>query len=143
MAQGAAGNALIALLSTHDREEMLPHLEELDVAVRHDVISTGPPDLLRYTQGLLTQVSQSAACNRVHPVEERCARSLLSTHDSLGGESFMLTQEFLAECSGYAAPASLSLPASFNAPALFVTAAAGFRSSIAPVWRARLANVTA
>jgi CRP-like cAMP-binding protein len=60
--------------------------------------------LLRYTQALLTHVSQSAACNRVHPVEERCARWLLTTHDSVGGESFELTQEFLAEMLGVRRP---------------------------------------
>ena len=60
--------------------------------------------LLRYTQALLTQVSQSAACNRVHPVEERCARWLLSTHDNVAGEGFELTQEFLAEMLGVRRP---------------------------------------
>ena len=60
--------------------------------------------LLRYTQALLTHVSQSAACNRVHPVEERCARWLLSTHDNVDGETFELTQEFLAEMLGVRRP---------------------------------------
>ena len=60
--------------------------------------------LLRYTQALLTQVSQSAACNRVHPVAERCARWLLSTHDSVDGQSFELKQEFLAEMLGVRRP---------------------------------------
>jgi CRP-like cAMP-binding protein len=45
--------------------------------------------LLRYTQALLTQVSQSIACNRAHSIEERCARWLLLTHDSVHGDSFM------------------------------------------------------
>lgn len=60
--------------------------------------------LLRYTQALLTRVSQSAACNRVHSIEERCARWLLSTHDSVDGEFFELTQEFLAEMLGVRRP---------------------------------------
>ena len=60
--------------------------------------------LLRYTQALLTHVSQSAACNRVHPIEERCARRLLSTHDNVDGESFDLKQEFLAEMLGVRRP---------------------------------------
>lgn len=51
----------------------------------------------RYTQSYLTQVSQSAACNRVHPIEGRCARWLLMTHDRVdGADEFMLKQEFLA-----------------------------------------------
>jgi CRP-like cAMP-binding protein len=60
--------------------------------------------LLRYTQALLTQVSQSAACNRVHPIQERCARWLLATHDNVDGESFELKQEFLAEMLGVRRP---------------------------------------
>ena len=36
--------------------------------------------LMRYTLALLNQVAQSAACNRVHTVDERCARWLLMTH---------------------------------------------------------------
>ena len=51
--------------------------------------------LLLYTQALLTQVAQSSACNRHHPVEQRCARWLLQTHDRVGGDEFPVTQEFL------------------------------------------------
>jgi CRP-like cAMP-binding protein len=57
--------------------------------------------LLRYTMALLNQVAQSASCNRVHPIEERCARWLLMTHDRVNGdERFPLTQEFLAQMLG-------------------------------------------
>lgn len=52
--------------------------------------------LLRYTQAFLTQVSQTAACNGTHLVEERCARWLLMTHDRVTDDEFPLTQEFLA-----------------------------------------------
>ena len=52
--------------------------------------------LLRYTQSFLTQVSQTAACNATHLVEERCARWLLMTHDRVEGDEFPLTHEFLA-----------------------------------------------
>jgi CRP-like cAMP-binding protein len=51
--------------------------------------------LLLYTQALLTQVAQSSACNRHHPVEQRCARWLLQTHDRVRGNKFPLTHEFL------------------------------------------------
>lgn len=58
-------------------------------------------DVVRcYTQALLTQVGQSAACNRVHPIGERCARWLLMTHDRVLGDEIALTQEFLAEMLG-------------------------------------------
>jgi CRP-like cAMP-binding protein len=51
----------------------------------------------RYTQAYLTQVAQTAACNRLHGIEARCARWLLMTHDRVGGaERFPLTQEYLA-----------------------------------------------
>jgi len=54
-------------------------------------------DLLhRYTQALFTQVSQSAACNSLHSIEERCCRWLLMTHDRVEAEEFILTQELLA-----------------------------------------------
>jgi CRP-like cAMP-binding protein len=54
----------------------------------------------RYAQALLTQVGQSAACNRVHPIDERCARWLLMSHDRVSGDEIALTQEFLAEMLG-------------------------------------------
>jgi len=54
----------------------------------------------RYAQALLTQVGQSAACNRVHPIEQRCARWLLMSHDRVSGDEIVLTQEFLAEMLG-------------------------------------------
>ena len=56
--------------------------------------------LHRYTQALFTLVAQSAACNRVHAINERCARWLLVTHDRAGADQFSLTQEFLAEMLG-------------------------------------------
>ncbi len=60
--------------------------------------------LLRYTQALLNQIAQSAACNRIHPIEERCARWLLMTHDRVGARHFPLTQDFLAQMLGVRRP---------------------------------------
>ena len=60
--------------------------------------------LLRYTQSLLLQVSQSSGCNRAHPTEERCARWLLMTHDRVPGSTFKLTHEFLAVMLGIRRP---------------------------------------
>jgi CRP-like cAMP-binding protein len=48
------------------------------------------------TEAFLTQVSQTAACNAAHLVEQRCARWLLMTHDRVEGDDFPLTHEFLA-----------------------------------------------
>ena len=53
--------------------------------------------LHRYTHAFLTQVAQTASCNRMHEVQERCARWLLMTHDRVeGSDSFPLTHEFLS-----------------------------------------------
>jgi CRP-like cAMP-binding protein len=56
--------------------------------------------LLRYTHVLLTQTAQAAACNRLHPVEQRLARWLLMTHDRVGEDRFPLTHEFLGVMLG-------------------------------------------
>lgn len=56
--------------------------------------------LHRYTQALMVQISQSTACNRAHSTRERCARWLLLTHDRVGKDDFLLTQEFLGEMLG-------------------------------------------
>jgi CRP-like cAMP-binding protein len=56
--------------------------------------------LMRYAQALMTQIAQNAACNRLHSVEQRCARWLLMTHDRVDGDRFELTQEFLSRMLG-------------------------------------------
>jgi CRP-like cAMP-binding protein len=56
--------------------------------------------LHRYTQALMVQISQGTACNRVHEIEQRCARWLLFTHDRVGMDEFSLTQEFLGQMLG-------------------------------------------
>lgn len=56
--------------------------------------------LLRYMQALHTQISQTAACNRLHMVEARLARWLLSVHDRMQTDSFPLTQEFISQMLG-------------------------------------------
>ena len=56
--------------------------------------------LLLYIQASLTQVSQSAACNRQHKIEERLARWLLSVRDCVLQNELHLTQEFIANMLG-------------------------------------------
>lgn len=51
---------------------------------------------MRYAQYFTDQISQSVACNRLHTLEERCARWLLMTLDRVHGGEFELTHEFLA-----------------------------------------------
>jgi CRP-like cAMP-binding protein len=56
--------------------------------------------LLRYTQALHIQVSQTAACNQLHSIDERLARWLLMTHDRVQSDRLELTQEFLSTMLG-------------------------------------------
>jgi CRP-like cAMP-binding protein len=56
--------------------------------------------LNRYAQLLAVQVTQVAACNRLHEVNERLARWLLMTQDRVGSPELQLTQEFLAQMLG-------------------------------------------
>jgi CRP-like cAMP-binding protein len=56
--------------------------------------------LNRYAQLLAVQVTQIAACNRLHEVDERLARWLLMTQDRVASEHLPLTQEFLAQMLG-------------------------------------------
>jgi CRP-like cAMP-binding protein len=60
--------------------------------------------LHRYSQFVFETVSQAAACNRLHVIEQRCARWLLMSHDRVGRDRFDLTQEFLAEMLGVRRP---------------------------------------
>jgi CRP-like cAMP-binding protein len=56
--------------------------------------------LLRYTQALITQISQTAVCNRVHPVEQRLCRWLLLCHDRVKSNELPMTQEFISNMLG-------------------------------------------
>ena len=65
---------------------------EFDAAMRH------------YAGVMLALVAQSAACNRAHHVDQRCARWLLMTHDQSASDTFPITQEFLAQMLGVSRP---------------------------------------
>jgi CRP-like cAMP-binding protein len=56
--------------------------------------------LLRYTQCLLTQMSQTAVCNRRHPVEQQLCRWLLMSLDRITGNELAMTQELIANMLG-------------------------------------------
>lgn len=60
--------------------------------------------LLLYAQVLFQQVAQTTGCNRVHPVEQRCARWLLMVHDRVGRNTFELTQAYLSNMLGVRRP---------------------------------------
>jgi CRP-like cAMP-binding protein len=56
--------------------------------------------LLRYTQALLTQVSQTAVCNRHHSMEQQLCRWLLLTLDRMPAQELAMTQEAIAGLLG-------------------------------------------
>ena len=56
--------------------------------------------LLRYTMALITQISQTAVCNRLHSVEKRLCRWLLMTHDRANSDQLQSTQEFISNMLG-------------------------------------------
>jgi CRP-like cAMP-binding protein len=56
--------------------------------------------LLGYTHALITQISQSAICNRFHTMEKRLCRWLLIAHDRVDGDTFHLTQEIISYMMG-------------------------------------------
>lgn len=56
--------------------------------------------LLRYTQALMTQMAQTAACNRHHSVEQQLCRWLLLTQDRVAQRELVITQELIAGMLG-------------------------------------------
>jgi CRP-like cAMP-binding protein len=88
------------LMSAHRAIAQIPgEAVTLDAPTFLDISNSGGPFqavLMRYTQALMTQIAQGAACNRLHNLEQRCARWLLMTHDRVEGDDFPLIQEFLA-----------------------------------------------
>jgi CRP-like cAMP-binding protein len=53
-----------------------------------------------YLQALFGQISQAAACNRLHSNEERLSRWLLMSHDRVGTDEFAITHQFLGQMLG-------------------------------------------
>jgi len=56
--------------------------------------------LLRYTQALLTQMAQTAVCNRHHSIDQQLCRWLLLSHDRLSSNTLIMTQELIANMLG-------------------------------------------
>jgi len=56
--------------------------------------------LLRYTQALLTQMAQTAVCNRHHSLDQQLCRWLLLSLDRLDGDELVMTQELIANMLG-------------------------------------------
>lgn len=60
--------------------------------------------LLSYQAAFFAQVSQSVACNGLHPIQQRCCRWLLMTHDRAPSDLLRITHEFLAIMLGVRRP---------------------------------------
>src|ERR1700726_4621943 len=56
--------------------------------------------LLRYTQALITQMAQTAVCNRHHTVDQQLCRCLLLSLDCLGGNRLTMTQKLISDMLG-------------------------------------------
>lgn len=56
--------------------------------------------MLRYTQALITQISQTAVCNRHHPIDQQLCRWLLLSMDRLPNNHLTMTQEFISNMLG-------------------------------------------
>src|SRR5580658_3970404 len=75
----------------------------MDIATFQRVVAESPAfseAVQTYVQGYMNVLAQLVACNRLHDLDQRCARWLLMTHDRVGKDSFSLTQEFLAMMLG-------------------------------------------
>ena len=92
--QGALGLHLVQLPGTAIRIPIDSFLAEISAHPRIEKL------VLRHHFALTRQILHGAACNRMHSMEERCARWLLMTHDRAGQDSFPLTQEFLSHMLG-------------------------------------------
>lgn len=81
--------------------------------------------LQRYTQTLIDQIAQGAACNRRHTLERRCARWLLMSHDRAEADAFPLTQEFVAYMLGVHRPAVVTALGTLRRAGLIASSRAG------------------
>ena len=56
--------------------------------------------LLSYTQALITQISQTAVCNRLHPIEQQLCRWILLSHDRLDTDRLVVTHDLISNMLG-------------------------------------------
>ncbi|HLA94353.1 MAG TPA: Crp/Fnr family transcriptional regulator [Pyrinomonadaceae bacterium] len=82
----SAGKAL--KMTAHDLKE------EFQLARRFQEL------LLRYTQALMTQISLTAVCNRLHPIDQQLCRWLLLSHDRLHTDKLVMTHDLISNMLG-------------------------------------------
>jgi hypothetical protein len=98
------------------QDRRLPGPSSDRYCLRHEFVLGGEFQrlLLRYTQALITQISQTAVCNRLHSVEQQLCRWLLLSHDRVDTDELIMTQELIADMLGCAAKALRWLPVTFR-----------------------------
>jgi CRP-like cAMP-binding protein len=70
-------------------------------SIKHEVKSAPILHLLlRYTQALITQMAQTAVCNRLHTLDQQLCRWLMLSLDRLSGSELVMTQELIANMLG-------------------------------------------
>jgi CRP-like cAMP-binding protein len=95
----APGNTLVQVPDTNaERLSVEDFRRELaERGALHDAVG-------RYAQVKIADMIQTAACNAIHQVQQRCARWLLMTHDRMHEQDFHLSHEFLAVMLGVQRP---------------------------------------
>jgi hypothetical protein len=99
--------------------------------------------LLRYTHALLTQISQTAACNRHHSIVQQMCRWLLLSLDRLASEELTMTHEALANTLGVRREGISEAAISCKVPASSATGVVVSRLSIVAASRLVVARATA
>jgi CRP-like cAMP-binding protein len=102
---GAPTSALEALVQVEGRALRLP-VSSIPAALSAAPSLNGL--MLRFMDSHHFQVTQTAACNGLHEVEQRLSRWILMTHDRVNGDAFPMTHEFMAAMLGVQRP-SVSL----------------------------------
>ncbi|HEY4677281.1 MAG TPA: Crp/Fnr family transcriptional regulator, partial [Candidatus Angelobacter sp.] len=109
---GLAGNDGVVSVASFLGGEMVPSRAVVQIAgcalrmkariLQEEFARTGHFHrvLLLYTQALLTQISQTAVCNRLHPIEKRLCRWLLLALDRTHSDKMQMTQELIAHNLG-------------------------------------------
>jgi CRP-like cAMP-binding protein len=113
-------------------------------ALRGEVEFGGPLQhlLLRYTQALITQMAQTAVCNRHHEIEQQLCRWLLLSADRLPTNVLTMTQDLIANMLGVRREGVTGSAGSSKKKASLVIAAAVSPFWIEPNWKSAFANVT-
>ena len=104
--EGLAGMAVLLGATSTPNQALCQADVQASRIARADIVSEFRTNgrlnalILRFVQSMFTQVAQTAACNRLHTLDQRLARWLLMTHDRTDGDRLPLTQDFLSRMLG-------------------------------------------